>query len=59
MGLAVQAPIMRLTAAQAVELLPVLRRAALDLVDPDEQPAKGARTRRRQGDDPADERLSA
>ena len=58
MGLAVQAPIMRLNAAQAVELLPVLRRAALDLVDPDEQPAKGARTRR-QGDDPADERLSA
>lgn len=59
MGLAVQAPIMRLTAAQAVELLPVLRRAALGLVDPDEQPAKGAHTRRRQGDDPADERLSA
>ncbi|MCZ7559504.1 MAG: IclR family transcriptional regulator [Burkholderiaceae bacterium] len=57
-GLAVQAPIMRLTAAQAVGVLPVLRRAALDLVDTGERPAKGGQAPR-QDDDSADERLSA
>ncbi len=56
-GLAVQAPIMRLTAAQAVGVLPVLRRAALDLMKADDQPTKGGRAPR-QGDC-ADERLSA
>ncbi|MCZ2095667.1 MAG: IclR family transcriptional regulator [Anaerolineae bacterium] len=56
-GLAVQAPIMRLTAAQAVGVLPVLRRAALDLMKADDQPSRGGRAPR-QGDC-ADERLSA
>ncbi|MEB2353394.1 MAG: hypothetical protein OZ924_18540, partial [Burkholderiaceae bacterium] len=60
MGLAVQAPIMRLTASQAVGLLPVLRRAALDLVHAGERPEADACARGREDASPPKERrLSA